>query len=90
MFKDGDWVILNSTNDLGKIIDVDDPVYIVEWVTRNRRKAIGKSLVNVRMIRPAPLELGPFSEEDLKFLIDWALVTKNRDWFLELTEQLKK
>lgn len=89
LLKVGDWVTFTRNYDKkilwGKISRLDGPFYMVkvgnEVYYRKRKHELQKI-----PYRDAP----KFDADELRALIDIVLYIKDRKWFEELTEQLKR
>jgi hypothetical protein len=86
----GDWVGFNGVVGFVEEIDLDDIIgkpYLIIF-TKNR---MGQ-LVNIGMWKSEDdlIKIPPYLEmHEIEQLIDLALVMGDKEWFMELTEQLK-
>lgn len=93
-YQIGDWVSGTSLKDerfRGYIEDIHDTGYAtIRIIESDNEKAIGKTSKS-HLNRLKKLEMTPFqSIGQIYNLIDLALVNKDKEWFMELTTQLKQ
>lgn len=93
-YQVGDWVSGTSLKDerfRGYIEEIHETGYAtVRVIESDNEQAIGK-LSKSHLQRLKKLEVTPFQHEgQIQNLIDLALVNKDKEWFMELTTQLKE
>jgi hypothetical protein len=93
-WKKGDWVKGRTVNGelmYGYVDDfnrIDGTVKVVV-VACDRESTIGKTIETLNyLIKPFPVQ--PFNNDQLRSLTDLALITSDREWFMDLSGQLAK
>ncbi|WP_010631820.1 hypothetical protein [Sporolactobacillus vineae] len=93
-WKKGDWVKGRTVNGelmCGYVIDFDsnDGTVKVAVVACDRESTVGRTVETLNyLIKPFPVQ--PFNNDQLRSLADLALITSDREWFMDLSGQLAK
>lgn len=93
-FQIGDWVSGTSLKDerfRGYIEEIHDTGYVtIRIIESDHKEAIGK-VSKSHLQRIKKLDISPIqSIGQLQNLIDLALINQDKEWFMELTAELKK
>lgn len=78
MFKEGDWIIDKK---YGGVVGTVSNVFLDGVTARFGNMAVIRTFENIEL---APLDIKP---EDVASMIDLALLTKDHEWFSELTRR---
>lgn len=93
-WKKGDWVKGRTVNGelmYGYVVDVNsnEGTVKVAVVACDRESTIGRTIETLNyLIKPFPVQ--PFNGDQLRSLADLALITTDREWFMDLSAQLAK
>lgn len=87
MIKAGEWAILNSQFIRNMLVIVESTGALYSFVTLfDNGKEIAIKQVLTQDLKQAPID-NSYYEEELKYLINLALDTGDKEWFSELVNQ---
>ncbi|GAY76294.1 hypothetical protein NBRC111894_1848 [Sporolactobacillus inulinus] len=92
IWKKGEWVKGRTVNGElmhGFVVDYnhEDGTVKINVVACDRESTVGKVIETLSyLIKPFPVS--PLGGQELRSMTDLALITSDRDWFMDLTEQL--
>jgi IDEAL domain. len=93
-WKKGDWVKGRTVNGelmYGYVVDYDsnEGAVKVAVVACDRESTIGRTIETLNyLIKPFPLQ--PLNNDQLRSMTDLALITSDREWFMDLSAQLAR
>ncbi|RYL92637.1 hypothetical protein ABNN70_02005 [Sporolactobacillus sp. Y61] len=91
-WKKGDWVKGRTVNGElmhGYVVDFDnhEGTVKVHVVACDRESTVGRVVETLNyLVRPFPVL--PFNSQQIRSMADIALITSDRDWFMDLSSQL--
>ncbi|SDE69823.1 IDEAL domain-containing protein [Paenibacillus sp. cl123] len=92
VIRESDWVSGSSASDekfIGYVESIDEGGQLLVWVTQSDHEPIVNTLLQASRVRTKKLpDRSLFSHEELRSLIDLALMTHDKQWFAELNKKL--
>lgn len=94
LIKAGDWVSGTSQIDekfIGFVDEVQEDGFVKVWVTQCDREETVGTIVDAKLAKVKSLpDSAPSTPEELRSLIELALMTHDKAWFTELRAKLKE